>query len=163
MKTVEYVLGHSPKQLARLEAQSEMVRPITERLLREICIKPGMRVLEIGSGYAIFRFSSPIGSGQLGGLWVLTKAAAEKRVRLMRLKNVSFQHASAETFSAPETFDVAIARFVLMHQANPIEVLSAAARSVKSGGVVAIVNQIRHAQHFVLALAFRYLIRQSTA
>jgi ubiquinone/menaquinone biosynthesis C-methylase UbiE len=90
-------------------------------------------------------------------------AAAEKRVRLMTLKNVSFQHASAETFSAPETFDVAIARFVLMHQANPIEVLSAAARSVKSGGVVAIVNQIRHAQHFVLALAFRYLIRQSTA
>src|SRR5215472_10896035 len=45
-----YVLGHSPAEIQRLKAQAEILRPITERLLLNAGIGPGMRVLDIGCG-----------------------------------------------------------------------------------------------------------------
>jgi SAM-dependent methyltransferase len=47
---VEYILGHSPDELRRLILQAEVLRPITERLLKEAGIKLGMRVLDLGCG-----------------------------------------------------------------------------------------------------------------
>ena len=45
-----YILGHSEAEILRLQAQAEILRPITERLLRSAGIRPGMRVLDLGSG-----------------------------------------------------------------------------------------------------------------
>ena len=36
--------------MRRLVLQAELLKPITERLLREAGIKPGMRILDLGSG-----------------------------------------------------------------------------------------------------------------
>jgi ubiquinone/menaquinone biosynthesis C-methylase UbiE len=47
---VEYILGHSPDELRRLMLQADVLRPITERLLKEAGLKPGMRVLDLGCG-----------------------------------------------------------------------------------------------------------------
>ena len=45
-----YVLGHSKRELRRLMLQADNLRPITARLLREIGIVQGMRVVDLGCG-----------------------------------------------------------------------------------------------------------------
>ena len=45
-----YILGHSASEIQRLKTQAEILRPITERLLLNAGIRPGMRVLDIGCG-----------------------------------------------------------------------------------------------------------------
>jgi cyclopropane fatty-acyl-phospholipid synthase-like methyltransferase len=45
-----YILGHSDAEISRLQTQAAILRPITERLLRNAGIRPGMRVLDLGSG-----------------------------------------------------------------------------------------------------------------
>lgn len=48
MPEMTYALGHSSAELQRLTNQGAMLRPITERLLRNAGIDAGMRVLDLG-------------------------------------------------------------------------------------------------------------------
>ena len=50
VKKLDYVLGHSQREIQRLISQATMLRPVTERLLRSLKIGPGMRVLDLGCG-----------------------------------------------------------------------------------------------------------------
>jgi ubiquinone/menaquinone biosynthesis C-methylase UbiE len=50
MANNRYFLGSTPAELKRLRFQATILRPITERLLREAGIKEGMRVLDLGCG-----------------------------------------------------------------------------------------------------------------
>ena len=50
MSNSTYVLGSSPRELSRLSLQDEIIRPVTERLLRQLGIKEGLRVLDLGCG-----------------------------------------------------------------------------------------------------------------
>lgn len=68
MNGVKYILGHSQRELARLETQSEMARSITERLIREVRVAPGMRIFEIGSGYGDLSIQLAEKVGSLGKL-----------------------------------------------------------------------------------------------
>ena len=45
-----YILGHSDRELRRLMLQADNLRPITTRLLREIGLAGGMRVVDLGCG-----------------------------------------------------------------------------------------------------------------
>src|SRR5437870_951362 len=45
-----YVLGHSDRELARLQVQARLIGPITRGFMRDSGIAPGMRVLDVGSG-----------------------------------------------------------------------------------------------------------------
>src|SRR5438309_52627 len=44
-----YVLGHSDRELARLQVQARLIGPITRGFMRDSGIAPGMRVLDVGS------------------------------------------------------------------------------------------------------------------
>ena len=46
----QYALGRSPKEYARLARQAEIMKPMTLRLFSEAGIRPGMNVLDLGSG-----------------------------------------------------------------------------------------------------------------
>src|SRR5215831_7157277 len=48
--TVDYALGHSSRELDRLSFQGTVFAPFTRQLFTEAGIKPGMRVLDVGSG-----------------------------------------------------------------------------------------------------------------
>ena len=50
MSEATYALGHSSAEIQRLANQGAMLRPITERLLRNAGIDAGMRVLDLGCG-----------------------------------------------------------------------------------------------------------------
>src|SRR5262245_16689720 len=45
-----YGLGHGDSELERLRAQARLIAPITRRWMIEAGIRPGMRVLDVGSG-----------------------------------------------------------------------------------------------------------------
>lgn len=45
-----YVLGHSAREWARPGDQGVILRPVTDRLLRDAGIGPGMTVLDAGCG-----------------------------------------------------------------------------------------------------------------
>ena len=51
-----YALGHSDREITRLQAQARLLAPITQQFLREAGIAPGMRVLDIGSGAGYVAF-----------------------------------------------------------------------------------------------------------
>jgi ubiquinone/menaquinone biosynthesis C-methylase UbiE len=50
MTQATYILGHSHAEIRRLMLQAAILRPFTERLLRNAEIGPGMRVLDLGCG-----------------------------------------------------------------------------------------------------------------
>jgi precorrin-6B methylase 2 len=51
MSTKGYLLGSAPHELQCLILQDRVIlRPITERLLRQAGLKEGMRVLDLGCG-----------------------------------------------------------------------------------------------------------------
>ncbi|MBV8224762.1 MAG: SAM-dependent methyltransferase, partial [Verrucomicrobia bacterium] len=50
LKKFDDVLGHSQREIRRLIYQAALLEPITERLLRNVQIGPGMRVLDLGCG-----------------------------------------------------------------------------------------------------------------
>ena len=48
--TVDYALGYTSAEQDRLMRQAALIAPYTERLFREAGIRPGHRVLDLGSG-----------------------------------------------------------------------------------------------------------------
>ncbi len=52
-------------------------------------------------------------------------------------RNIEFVQGDAESFDDPAPFDLAIGRYVLIHQADPAAFIRSAASHVRHGGVVA--------------------------
>jgi hypothetical protein len=48
-QSYEYVLGDSAREARRLEHQAELWDPVARALFDRVAIRPGWRVLEIGS------------------------------------------------------------------------------------------------------------------
>jgi 2-polyprenyl-3-methyl-5-hydroxy-6-metoxy-1,4-benzoquinol methylase len=139
---VEYILGHSDREIRRLMLQAAILRPITERLLREAGIGRGMRVLDLGCGAGdVSMLAAELvgGSGSVLGIDRSPEvvAFARERARSAGLRHVDFEEVSVEAFSDPEPFDAVIGRFVLIYQADPAALIRVAASLVRSGGVVA--------------------------
>ncbi len=105
MEKVEYLLGHSKRELERLQRQAEVGRPFTEHFLSEIGVGPGWKVLEIGCGAGdlAMRLGELVGpSGFVIGVDRSADAIdiARSRTRAAGLEQVSFQQSSAEEFTA---------------------------------------------------------------
>jgi SAM-dependent methyltransferase len=142
MSSPTYVLGSSPRELSRLSLQAQIVRPITERLLRQLGIKEGLQVLDLGCGAGDVSMLAAEMVGPMGSVVGIDQSAeaiakAEDRVRDSGYQQISFYVSSVEEFSSAELFDVVIGRFVLLHQPSPSDFLRAARRYVRPGGVIA--------------------------
>jgi ubiquinone/menaquinone biosynthesis C-methylase UbiE len=142
MRQAAYILGHSQTEIRRLVYQAALLRPTTERLLRSAGIARGMRVLDLGCGagdVAMLAAEMVGASGSVVGIDRNGRVIriARERAQAAGLRHVAFMEASADDFSDPASFDLAIGRYVLVHQADPVALLRAAARSVRPGGIVA--------------------------
>jgi 2-polyprenyl-3-methyl-5-hydroxy-6-metoxy-1,4-benzoquinol methylase len=152
VKKLDYVLGHSQREIQRLISQAAMLGPVTERLLRNVKIAPGMRVLDLGCGAGdvsmlAAEFVGPTGLvvGIDRNREVLTLAT--ERAHAAGLRQISFEQASVESFSSQEPFDLVIGRYILIHQSDPVGFLRAAAHLVSPGGSIAF-HEIRLTQRF---------------
>jgi SAM-dependent methyltransferase len=126
----------------RLLSQSEYLEPLTERLLREVGVDEGMRVLDLGSGMGDVALiaSRLVGPrGRVVGVEIAeaTRDAAEQRVRAAGVSNVSFVHGDIDDLNVAGPFDAVVGRLILVHLKDPASVLRAAAAHVRPGGIVA--------------------------
>ena len=74
--TPAYVLGHSYRELERLQMQARLIDPITQRFFREAGIVSGMRVLDVGSGAGDVAFLAADIVGDTGEIIGGDRAAA---------------------------------------------------------------------------------------
>ena len=137
-----YSLGHTSIELQRLALQADLLRPITERLLRSAGLRPGMRALEIGCGAGDVCFLAAELVGPDGRVVGIDRAAASvqfatERAESEDVRNVSFREGSETALSAEEPFDFVIGRYVLVHQQDPVGFVRSAAANLRPGGTVA--------------------------
>jgi SAM-dependent methyltransferase len=137
------VLGSAPHELRRLILQDRMIlRPITERLLRQAGLKEGMRVLDLGCGTGGVSLLAAEMLGSSGTVVGIDQSAdaiamAKECARESGFQRSVFCVSSIEAFSSTELFDIVIGRYVLMYQPSPAAFIRAASRHVRPGGVVA--------------------------
>jgi SAM-dependent methyltransferase len=137
-----YLMGHSARELRRLMLQAENLRPITARLLQEAGIAPGMSVVDLGCGVGDVAFLAAelVGpAGEVTGIDRSAVAVATARVRAQAAghTNIDFVEADIGAVVRPASYDMAIGRYVLIHQKDPPALVRAAASYVKPGGVIA--------------------------
>jgi ubiquinone/menaquinone biosynthesis C-methylase UbiE len=136
-----YVLGRSTRELDRLDLQGIIYRDTTRRALMRCGIDEGMRVLDIGCGSGdVTRLAGDLvgPSGSVLGIDTDEDSILSARARSAQLgvTNVTFDVGEAASFAEPESFDALVARFFLMHQPSPADTLAAAARAVRPGGTI---------------------------
>jgi SAM-dependent methyltransferase len=142
MPDVSYILGHSESEMRRLMLQAAILRPITERLLRETGLVAGMRVLDLGCGTGDVAMLAAALVGPNGAVVGIDRSAevlaiARERAGAAGYANIEFHEGAAESFIDPAPFDLAIGRYVLIHQADPAAFIRAAASHVRPGGIIA--------------------------
>ena len=143
-----YLLGHDARELRRLDLQGALYRDVTLRALHDAGVRDGMRVLDIGcgSGDVSCLVAEVVGpTGRVLGVDRGEKAVgrARERAAAERMSNVDFRVSEIGDLAQRRdegSFDALVGRFVLMHQADPADVLAAAARHVKPGGVVVMIE-----------------------
>jgi ubiquinone/menaquinone biosynthesis C-methylase UbiE len=138
-----YVFGHSQPEIERLRRQAEMLRPITQRLLISAGVKKGMRVLDIGCGPGDVTMLAADLVGSTGRVVGIDRDesvidAARQRSSELGFSNVEFVRRDVETYDGPAGFDVAVCRYVLIHQTDPVRFLQVTRGLVRSGGVIAL-------------------------
>jgi ubiquinone/menaquinone biosynthesis C-methylase UbiE len=142
MGDADYVFGRGRAEYDRLIEQAEILRPLTERMLRSAGIGAGMHVLDVGCGVGDVSFlvSNLVGAeGSVTGVDLDGDAVgvAEQRRAAQGLTNVSFRQADARSLDSGGVFDAAVGRFVLMYLHDPTQALRLFAERVRPGGIVA--------------------------
>ena len=138
----EYELGHSDRELKRPRLQARLVDPLTRQFFADAGLKPGMRVLDVGSGggdTALLAEEVVGAKGEIVGVdqSPAAVAAAENRIAAAGKRNISFRHGELDRLELGETFaDAAVGRYVLMFNPDPAAMLRSVARLVRAGGPI---------------------------
>ncbi len=131
--------------MERLETQGAFFQEITRDLLKIAGLEAGMRVLDMGCGAGDVSFLVAELVGPAGSVMGIDRApeaiaAARARATVRGLDHVTFQRADIAEWAPDQSVDAVVGRFVLMHQADPAMALRAAARHLRPGGVVAVLE-----------------------
>lgn len=152
--SVNYVLGHSDRELDRLARQAVHVNPITRQFFIEAGIDSGMRVLDVGTGVGDVAFLAADlvdKTGQIVGIDRSPKAlaAARRRAEAESVRNVVFREGDPTETVFDSPFDAVIGRYVLCFQRDPSEMLRKLATLVRPGGLICFdENDLHGAQSF---------------
>lgn len=137
-----YVLGHADAEVQRLLLQARLYDGYTEHALRLAGLRPGMRVLDIGSGPGDVSFVAARLVGPSGR--VLGVDAAPDMIELARaraaekgLSTVQFTQAAIDAIALDEPVDAVIGRLILMHLPDPAATLRHLSSFVDPGGILA--------------------------
>ncbi|MDX2203373.1 MAG: methyltransferase domain-containing protein [Hyphomicrobiaceae bacterium] len=118
------------------------VAGITERLLRDAGIAPGMRVLDIGCGrgdVSLLAASLVGATGHVLGVDRDAEAIAVARSRAGDLRCTHADFAAEDISALPETlgpFDAIVGRRVLMYQPDPVATVQSVCRLLRAGGLL---------------------------
>jgi SAM-dependent methyltransferase len=134
-----YVVGHTAEERQRLIEQSAILRPLTERFLRDAGIGPGMRVLDLGCGVGdvsllLAQLVGP--TGAVVGVDKDPRALALAGERANGHANVSFVEGDLREVAYDEPFDAAFGRLVLLYLGDPAAAIRSVASQVRPDGIV---------------------------
>src|SRR5215813_710535 len=140
-RSAEYPLGHTDAEHERLIRQAAQVAPITERFFREAGIRPGQRVLDLGSGVGdvamlVARLVGP--SGEVVAVERDRNSIAKASARVIEagFHNVIFKESNVNEILDEKPFDAAVGRFILMYLPDPVATLRSISQVVRPGGVI---------------------------
>jgi ubiquinone/menaquinone biosynthesis C-methylase UbiE len=137
-----YPLGSSDAEHERLMFQARVLRPWTSKFLSAGGLRPGMSVLDLGSGIGDVALLAAEIVGPQGRVLGIDRDErvvdkARRRVASEGLAGtVSFEVADLGGFRPAESFDAVIGRYVLLYLDDPAAVLRHYARFLRPGGVV---------------------------
>jgi SAM-dependent methyltransferase len=132
-----YVHGSGPEEQQRLGLMNDL---LNRACLRELALRGGERVLDVGCGLA--RFARELASAH-EGVRVVGVERDERQIegsRVFAHERVEVRRGDAYELPLAErewgSFDVAWGRFVLEHVSDPARVVAQMVRAVKPGGRV---------------------------
>lgn len=137
-----YPLGSSDMEHERLMVQARLLRPWTEHFLRAGGLRPGMSVLDLGSGIGDVSLLAAETVGPQGSVLgidrdeVITNKARLRVANEGLTGNVSFEIADLGEYRPRGRFDAVIGRYVLLYQMDPAAILRHYAQFLRPGGVV---------------------------
>lgn len=137
-----YQLGSDAAELERLDLQGRVLAPATRTILQAAGLRPGMRVLDLGSGAGDVAFAAAGLAGPAGEVVGIDQspdavAKATARAGQRGLPNVRFVTGDIHHPAPGGPFDAIIGRLVLMYVPDPAAVLRTQAGVLRPGGVVA--------------------------
>lgn len=135
-----YALGHDESELARLEHQARLLEPATVAILRLAGVRPGMRVLDVGTGLGDVAFAAVELVGSTGAVVGIDQESrvlesAQRRAVSRGLDNVTFEQGDARAWQASHRFDAIVGRLVLLYCSDPATVIRHQCASLAHGGV----------------------------
>ncbi|MFG1929729.1 class I SAM-dependent methyltransferase [Mycobacterium sp. NPDC048908] len=140
-----YVFGSEDVEIARLQTQAALLAEPTAFLLQRGGIRPGMRVLDLGSGPGdvAFQVAQMVGpDGRVVGVErdAAQLTAANQRRDQLGWDNVEFREGDVRSFVDEEPFDAVVCRLLLMHLPDAVDVLAHQRRNLRSDGVVVAID-----------------------
>ncbi|MES1200424.1 MAG: class I SAM-dependent methyltransferase [Pseudomonadota bacterium] len=141
MDETDYPLERSDRERVRLTSQAAILRPYTERLLRSAGAREGASVLDLGTGagdVALLAAEIVGASGRVVSIDIDADHVthARKRATDAGLNNVTFAQGDINAPPTDAPFDLAVGRYVLMYQKDPVATVRAVANAVRAGGAV---------------------------
>lgn len=141
-----YIHGTQPEEQRRLSAMNET---INDSFLRELNLKGGERILDVGSGLG--QFSRAMARHKKGCKVLGVERSSEQIALAIKmaaeagdLENVDFRGGDAMNLSLNEdewnSFDLAHTRFLLEHVHDPLAVVKGMVKAVKPGGRVVLAD-----------------------
>jgi SAM-dependent methyltransferase len=144
-ETSEYALGSEQLEIERLDYQAGLVEAPTRLLLTHADLRHGARVLDLGTGlgHVALLVSDLVGpEGAVTGIdeseVMLENARA--RAAAAGASNVTFVHADARAWASDVTFDAVVARLLLLHLQDRVNVLRGWRRHLAPGGRVVLLE-----------------------
>ena len=137
-----YAMGSSDRERRRLMRQGELLRELLADAFRAAGIRPGMRVLDIGSGAGDVAMLASEMVGPTGSVVGLDRdsasvAWAAKRVAEAGIANIHLQTAQFNEFTDSRPFDALVGRFILLYLPDPTATLRHLAQALRSGASIA--------------------------
>lgn len=138
-RDAEYVVGRTDGETKRLQEQSALYASSTRRLLDAADIKPGMKVLDVGSGAGDVALMVAEMVGDTGTVvGIDTNAAildtARERARAAGLTHVAFKAGDLREVILDHDFDAIVGRFVLIYLGDPVAALQYLTQHLRPGG-----------------------------
>ena len=129
-----YIHGTEPSEQERLAGLNRMTNAAFIEFLN---VRPGSRVLEVGSGLGIL--AADVAGAATDVEVVGVELSAAQIAKAPERPRLSFKHGDAHALDFPDaSFDLVYARYLLEHVAHPERVVREMRRVVRRGGRVAV-------------------------
>lgn len=144
-KTPVYMLGHTEKELTRLQRQSEFFREPTIDILRRAGLGEGMRVLDVGCGAGDVSLIAGELVGPTGSVLGIDQSeeplvTGRARAAAAERPWIEYLCGDVNDFGDADSFDAVIGRFILLHLNNPTETLRRITERLRPNSIVSFIE-----------------------